>query len=394
MAISTTPLVDISTLDAKIRKIAVPVLERRKVFDRLRKAGNIITGQTGTEISWLVDFKDHETQALDDLTYIQAPRFNTLKKATLEWVARASGSSISEMEKRMNASTSGSDLDTQWAQILGLRTQKAVEALANWMSDSFWVNASATGNSEYMSGLPTVIGAKTTNYAHTNAAQPVALPGTAGGVTNFTYAGLITTPGYYGGSWSTTSAEYDWPIGTGDKEWHFWTPLIVDYGNADFSGSSNDWANQGREAIRYANIAHMILHKKPMDEVMMSPAMYNQYWLSIDSKEQIMIPRGSGGGALKEGYVESLDTPHTFDGTALSTEYGIPAGYAYGVDWSQIEFRSLLGKPKGAGEVKMNGLIEMVKDVDKHRLLDENLVWAFGNYVVRTPSAVTCFVDM
>ena len=100
MAISTTPLVDISTLDAKIRKIAVPVLERRKVFDRLRKAGNIITGQTGTEISWLVDFKDHETQALDDLTYIQAPRFNTLKKATLEWVARASGSSISEMEKR------------------------------------------------------------------------------------------------------------------------------------------------------------------------------------------------------------------------------------------------------------------------------------------------------
>jgi hypothetical protein len=83
--------------------------------------------------------------------------------------------------------------------------------------DELYVDGNASGNEGRIHGFESWLGnsgAATNGY--------VATP-------SDTYAGLSTTLGNYGGTWSTPPRNTNWPDGKGDPEYDFWSPLLVDY---------------------------------------------------------------------------------------------------------------------------------------------------------------------
>ena len=97
--------------------------------------------------------------------------------------------------------------------------------------DEIYKDDSDAGNSDRLTGFHSALG-------YTGSAQ-YAQP-------DDTYAGIDTDLGSYGGSIISGS----WPAGQFDGEYDFWSPLIVNYTHADWTATTDTWADNADEVLR------------------------------------------------------------------------------------------------------------------------------------------------
>jgi len=152
-----------------------------------------------------------------------------------------------------------------------------------------------------------------------------------------TYAGLSTTLGNYGGTWTGT-----WPAGSGDSHYDFWTPLLANVTStyAGFPSATNTFAGQGDEVIRWA-IIHSQKNKSKrgmLDLILLDRAWYMSFLELVDSKERFLSRPGRNEGSLaKLGFTDSVN----YDGVDITYEYGVPDSTGYGINVDEIELRSM-----------------------------------------------------
>jgi hypothetical protein len=210
------------------------------------------------------------------------------------------------------------------------------------LSTEIYIDGNASGNGARFHGIE--------SFGSVSAAStkmPIGLP-------NDTYMGLSTTLGNYGGSWSTTgttTSATDWPSGTGDSHYDFWSPLVIDYssavatsaagGDSGWAASTKTWPNTCKEALRFG-VTHMSgrnrNRKGQLDTVFLTNEMYRQFKEKLESNERLV--NTVGGGGKKNLWSLGFGDVTLFEGVEITSEYGVPANTGYGMSFGNIELKS------------------------------------------------------
>jgi len=305
--------------DAHLRDFALPA--------QLRSAGRYLNNQTGRGLDWRVQYKIHSVTANTGANKRQFAPANLWKLAALPDRGYQVTDSISRLEILQNKGKEAI------ATIFQGFVERMIESLEQVLAKQYYIDGSLAANVDFWHGLQTLHGTNGTLNVATgvqraaNQADLVAYP-------SATYATLATELGTYGGA---QHAGAIWPDGDCDPQYDFWAPICVVGNSTAFAGAGNVWRTQGDEALRYA-ITHASKaggkSKRPTT-VLLARGMYNDLKNLVAAKEEIQVTDENSLRAL--GFRDVI----VIDGTEVTYENGVPAGYGYGLAYMNCQVRSL-----------------------------------------------------
>lgn len=311
-----------TTINDYIKGEVNELFRTRRIWAMLNSKGLITYGHGGDNINWKVRFKQATLSGFaygDTISFAPVDRW---KSAELPYRGYQMSDALHKIEKLKNRTKEGivkyySDLST----IL-------MKEFKEKLPEELYVDGNATGNTKRFHGLESFF-----SVSGASASAPI-------GTNNDTYAGLSTALGGAGGSWSG-----NWPSGTGDAHYDYFTPIVVDYTSAvatasgGWTSSTATWAARNEEVMAWGFLkAKMLCENHHLDVCVLDNELFRLFAQGQRAKEQINISRGDGSsGLVKLGFNDVLN----LDGVDITTEYGVPATVGYGLPMDQIECRSM-----------------------------------------------------
>lgn len=324
-----------TTMQKFFRTVEEAVLRRRVVPAMLNQRGGNFMNASGKFMDWKIRFKRAPLQGLlggDTLTFTQRDQHRT---AQLEYRGFGVTNSITDFELQQNKGNEA--IVKVW--------DEAAKLLASDLQDGFadmtYIDGNATGNESFVHGLNSFF-----SVSGASTKMPI-------GINNDTYAGRSTALAADGGSWSTTGTNTtytDWPQGTGDYNYDYFTPLVVDYtsavatslaaGNYGWSAATKTWANTCMEALRFAlmGVQKNDGSETKTDLVILEQQMMRDLKNKLQAEEQLNVTRNEGAGSA---YAVGFQDVINFDGVDCLWEYGVPTGEGFGIPLGLIELHSL-----------------------------------------------------
>ena len=317
MAIGATARIRTSVINEYIRKRIEPIYRKDAFMAKLKSAGRITYGHGGEKVEWRPRFRRRTITAGDgNPVSISFPQTNTKKQATLEWVNYNLGESYTKFEKLVS--------QNKETAIFKIAEDAVNEMVDDFMEDfrlKLYTDGNA-GDGNDLSGLETWMGSTGSVITDGVCADP-----------SDTYAGLSTLLGNYGGDWTADTSDA-WPTGTGDTEYHFWSPVLVDYTNTKFAGTAATWQYNWQKAIRYALTYGEVLQRQTYDLILLNPELLRIAKDSLDAIQQLEVTQNSDLTKLGHKTVQ-------FDGHELVTEYGVPSAVGYLLSFDNLELMSM-----------------------------------------------------
>ena len=318
-----------TTLANHIREVEESMLRNFQLGALLESAGRVNYNNSGEGFDWPVQYRLHKVEGNTGETQRNFARRNLWKTANLEFRGYQTTDAMYYREFRSNKGPEG----------IVKVFDKFVERLETSMTQAFggeyYVDGSASGNEQSWHGLDSMFALNGTVTA-TSGAQRTANAADIVGYPNDSYAALSTVLGNYGGE--NESSQY-WPDGIADGEFDFWSPLVVNYTttHADLPSTTNTWAGQGDEAMRYAiiNSPRNASKTGQITNILLARDLYMGLLNIIDDKERIAISSENSLRAL--GFKQTVN----FDGIEVSWEAGIESGVGYGLNYDNIELKSM-----------------------------------------------------
>lgn len=359
-----------TTIADYVKGEEVNVLRNRKILAMILDRGRMKMNCSGLTHDWRVRYRQASLTGFADNDTITFSKQNRWKSASLPWRGYVITDQITEFEKEKNKGEAA--LINVYKQMAKTLMEDAEEKFG----DEVYIDGEATGNTDRFHGIESFF---STSGAGTK--QPI-------GLCNDTYAGLVTTLANYGGTWSATGSTTetptgDWPTGTGDSSFDFWTPLVVDFtsavatsasnGTTGWAASTKTWPNTCLEALRYG-ITHTQKNKSKrglLDLITLESEMYRQFKDKAQAEEQLTVTRNESMGLAKLGFADSV----WLDGVEITSEYGLAKNTGYGWNFNSIEMMSLLPKMFNPYEV----------DKDITSLSERFLIRIMGNMKFVSP---------
>jgi hypothetical protein len=297
------------------------VMRNRKFLAKIQAAGRVTFGHSGDMMDFKVKFKRAPMEGYGDSDTMTFPRRDRLKTAQLDWRGYATTDAMTKKEKLMNAGTEAI------VKIYSEIGPMLMEDMTDQFGDELYIDGNAAGNERRMHGLESFFG-----VSGAAANGFIATP-------SDTYASLSTALGNYGGSWSTSGGNDEWPSGRGDAHYDFWSPLIVDYTDTAWSASTKTWPNTCKEALRYGIVKGQRNKSKSgmLDLIMLNDELYRQFLDLLDDNERLVINRNEKTGLWALGFTDVVN----YDGVDVTKEYGIESTVGYGIATQQLELCSL-----------------------------------------------------
>lgn len=324
-----------TTIHDFIREEEVNILRNRKLLALLQSKGRISMKHSGDFMDWKIRYKRAPMQGYADSDTLTFSRRDRWKTAQLDWRGYAATDSMTKMEREKNKDTEA--IIKVYSQI----GQSLMDDMQDQFGDEMYVDGNASGNSKKIHGLESWF---STSAAGTK--YPIGRP-------SDTYAGLVCTLGNYGGTWTTTgttTTDTDWPTGTGDAHYDFWSPLIVDYtsgistsssaGTVGWAASTKTWPNTCREAIRFGVIKGRKnkSRKGMLDLVLLNDELFRLFEDKIEAGERVIVHRGDKkGGMYSLGFEDVIN----YEGVDITYEYGLGTNVGYGISTDYLELKSL-----------------------------------------------------
>ncbi len=317
-----------TTIHQYIREQEENILRNRKLLAMMRERGRITFNHSGDLMDWKVKYKRAPMQGYADSDTLTFSRRDRWKTAQLDWRGYAGTDSMTKLERLKNKNTEA--IVKVYSEI----ASSLMDDLDDQFGDELYIDGNATGNSKRIHGIESfmsVSGAAGQGF--------IASP-------NDTYAGLTTGLGDYGGGWSTGNIQptyIDWPTGTGDAHFDFWSPLIVDYTDTAWSPTTKTWPSTCKEALRFGIVKGKKNKSKKgmLDLILLNDELYRQFENLLDSGERLTVKRGDRKGGL---YALGFEDVVNFDGVDLTYEYGVPTTVGYGWSMENLELCSLQGQ--------------------------------------------------
>jgi hypothetical protein len=302
------------------------IMRNRKLLALLKARGKVTMNNSGTKVDWGIKFKRAPVSGWaenDVLTFTQRNRW---KRAELEWRGYVVTDSITKHQKEMNKGNEA------LIKITGEIAENLMDDMDEEFGNELYIDGNATGNSRRLHGIESFMGTDGT------------ISGVPVGQPHDTYANLSTNLGDDGGAGGGTWANGTWPNGSGDAHYDFWSPLIVDYTNALWPQSTKTWAYTCETALRYGIVKGRKNKsmKNRTDVIVMEDELYRLFLEKQSAKERINIARNDGAKPTLQslGYSDVFN----FEGTEITSEFGVPVNTAYGWCMEYLELMSLQSK--------------------------------------------------
>ena len=318
-----------TTLANHIREVEESMLRNYQMGALLEAGGRVNYNNSGEGFDWPVQYRLHKVEGNTGETQRNFARRNLWKTASLEFRGYQTTDSMYYREFRSNKGPEGV------VKVFDNFVERLETSLTQGLGGEYYADGSASGNEQSWHGLESMFVLNGTVNS-TSGAQRSANAADIVGYPNDTYSGLSTVLGNYGGE--NESGQY-WPDGIADAEYDFWSPLVVNYTttHADLPSSTNTWAGQGDEAMRYAiiNAQRNTSKNGQITNILLSRDLYMGLLNIIDTKERIQISSEQSLRAL--GFKNVLN----FDGIEVSWEAAIASGVGYGINYDNMELKSM-----------------------------------------------------
>lgn len=329
-----------TTLAHHVRTIEEAFLRNYQIGALLEANGRVNYNNSGEGFDWPVQYRIHNVEGNTGETQRNFVRRNLWKTAYLDFRGYQATDSMFYREFLSNRGPEGI------VKVYDNFTERLTTSIKQALGNQYYIDGAVTGNETNWHGLETIFNCSTTRG--TAASNQTITAGTEGAVARSanaadlcgfpqgTYAGLYMNPGYYGGE---NEDGKTWPDGLADPEFDFWSPLVVNYTttHTDISSSTNTWAGQGLEVLRYAIIAcqRNVSMEGQITNILLNRDLYRQCLDALDDKEQINITSENGLRAL------GFKNVFVFDGVEVSWEVAVPSGVGYGINYNMMELKSM-----------------------------------------------------
>jgi hypothetical protein len=317
-----------TTISNYVRGEETNILRNRKLLDLLRGKGRITFNWSGTSFVKRIRYKRAPLVGYadgDTLTFSRRDRWRTFEQ---DWRGYSATDAMTKKERLENK---GTEAIIKIYSDLG---ESLMDDINDQFGDEFYIDGNAAGKTKRIHGVESFFG-----NGGAAAAGYIGSP-------SDTYGGLSTALGNYGGSWSTTGGNSEWPTGTGDAHYDFFSPLIVDYTDTAWAASTKTWPNTCVEAMRFAIVksAKNKSKKGMLDLILLNDELYRQYLNARDNTgtstvQRVIVEKGSNSADGKIGM--GFGDVTNFDGVDVTFEYGMPTGLGYGFNCDQMELMSL-----------------------------------------------------
>lgn len=313
--IETPVRVEASALNHYIKK-KISAVDRYSVFmAKLRAAGRLAFRKDGQQLEWRVRAVRRRMQpGQGSPANISFQPTQTKKICRLPWRSYDLGEVVTKFERLATQGKSG------WFKLATDVVDEMADDYNVHFGEKFYLDGNATATNRDIHGLESWFSVNSTL-----ANSPVGDP-------NDTYAGHSTALGVTG-SW-TAETGGSWPTGVGHTNYHWFSPLVVDYNNTLFNGSAANWYYQWQEAFAYALTYQLILAKVQNPLCIMSANLLQTAKRSLQSNQRFSTTADSTLTRLGHKTLE-------YEGVEIACEYGVPEAVAYLLDFSKLNLWSM-----------------------------------------------------
>ncbi|MDW8100846.1 MAG: hypothetical protein RML36_15340 [Anaerolineae bacterium] len=337
-----------TTINLYLKKRIEYLYPEQPLFATIRTQGSNKFNASGKEITWFPRIRRRRIVAVTaEQLQAEFQAFSSRIVCSLPWRHYELGERISEFEKLVNRGEQA--------------IFKIVEEVVNELTKDFIfdlatklvADASAAGSVE-IAGFQTFM---KQGPSFSNSPVRQVASGT-------TYAGLSCEYGALGGGWSG-----NFPFGSGDPEYHAFSPLIVD-ARSTYWGTSQTWTQTWESCLRFGATYLRVLKGVSPKVVVLDPELLRQAKDTLKSTYRLELARDS---KLVSIGVKTL----AFEDLELFDDPVMPANWAYMFDPKSIGLYSLYPD-----------LIQKKGDDDITTQTDRILLSSWLQMVVDTPGVI------
>lgn len=301
-------------------------IRRRILLSLLRKNGKITYKNSGTSMTWQVEFSQPPMRQNGDAGEITFAEHVAYKPCTLDWRGYVITDLFTEKQMLMNRGPEA------LINVYESKAKNMIKSFDSGINAQFYIDGNATGNENAIHGFKSCTG-----YTTPAATDLIGTP-------NDSYAGLTTNLATYGGTWTAarSSAETpqfpnatlakDWPYGSGTSEYDFYSPKIVNSTSSNWGTGSTSWSDNCERVISRTNIW---LRSTGGDGgapimFMFGSDMFSGVRDYYSAKQRIMVPHKESEDL---GFGDTLN----LDGCGIAYDFDCPASSGFGLKISEIE---------------------------------------------------------
>lgn len=324
-----------TTARTYLKGAADNTIRNRLLLMMLQKYGRIKTNQTGYDFTWDVQYGQHQLQQYGDMGSINHARQDLYKQLTGDVRGYVMTDLMSEKERSMCGGEQA---------IINRYTKTMptmIKTATNRLPGEFYVDGHAAGNENRLCGFGSFMGTGTTV-----AADWIAKP-------DDTYFNLDTDLGAYGGTWTANqgtppnaNVAKDWPYGSGDSEFDFNSPKIVNYTSTHWNGSAGTFKTVGYLAMRRG--LSVCTHTGGADSrpgiIMLARDLFDDFKASQDSKLNVWVPHKE---AQDLGFEDTLK----YEGAMVASDFDVASTEGYGININEMELLVSTYDGPSAGEL-------------------------------------------
>ncbi len=306
-----------STIANYIKSEENNILRKRRMTAALQEHGRIKLNESGDQLVWPIRYKRAPMNKIGDVVNISFARRNRRKVASIGWAGYEVNDAIGEMEKAIN----------KGPQAIIKLLSRIVPDLKDDIKEGFGLELYKDGglaaNAGGISGLETCL-AKSAASSNGYTFAP-----------SDTYAGHSTAPGVVG-SWTG-----NWPEGTGDDHYDWWSPVIIGAKGTSWTPATKTWENTCLEALSYGvTLAERNL--TPLDLCLHTRFSYNTCKVKINERDRVLTQRDASNSLMiKLGFGSVFN----WDGVDQTWEMGVETAdsdvLCYGLTWDALQLHSL-----------------------------------------------------
>jgi len=341
-----------STLVNYMREKVQPIFRRSVFMAGLRENGCLTFNNSGKQMEWHPTVIRAELTAADPYNVsIAFPSRNREIICQLPWRSYNLGEKITKFDKLANQGSK-----VQFVKLVDHIVTQMSQDFTHRFGHKLYVDGNAAATSRDIHGLQSCTSndGTVTGYVGDN---------------DDTYAEKSTALGDLGGDWSGT-----WPAGTGDYEYHAWTPMIVDVNNSNFSGDT--WKENWQEAMNFLFSYMGRLNDREPDVCILNTDWVRQAKDSLTDYDRFEVSANTRMSNL--GHKGLL-----YNGVELYHEYACPSSLGFCFNWDNLELRSM-----------QSDLIGTMNDFDIESTEDLKALDFYGNMQIWLPSGIGVLAEV
>lgn len=299
-----------------LKKASDLTYRRRLWLSMLRRYGMIEANANSHSLVWNVEYSEPEVRQYADAGDLEFNEHDALQQLVLDVRGYTATDRITEKQKLMNGGSAQVD------DLYKNKTDRLLKRVNKVLCGEMYVDGNATGNSNRFMGVNSFLG----DDGATVAADQIARPSDS-------YAGRSTAPGADGGTYSSDGTSYnatmatDFPFGSGDVEYDYLLPLLVNISSTGWKAGTTFDSNC-EEIMRFARIAQVnrgakLENSKAPFIHMLGADMYADFLNFYSARNRQVVPHAESANL---GFGDTMN----FEGDAVHYEYDCPSGEGYG----------------------------------------------------------------